>query len=403
MAISACATRPSCRTGRGQASRWSFSRLRNRLDANISQQLGNGGSLYLNGSSQLERRRAGGQLLGRLQQPVARRQFSISAQRLRTTTGFSSGDRRGGTSTLFSPEPVHSAGRRGTRVADPEQLPDPDISGGTQLTSGVSGMLGKGRGLLLAVGLPAATAGRPRSASLDYRLPQVNSAPTSRQGPGYRRLSVRPRGGLVAHSGGITAAQTPGGRSAWIHAPNARGAAAQPREAGSTARLYAVIPTCALLVEQRTTSTPTAWPTRIELDRSPTWRPPPERWCASTIWCQGPCWIAGRRAPPPFAGSARCPQQAAGERRRQTRLVLRFKLDRDSGSRCAGATSHTQQCLVDYTRWAARDGASDPTPGMSSRRPPKPRKHTTRSAWDDVARPGVLLALAGDDTPPRCP
>ncbi|MBN0106053.1 fimbria/pilus outer membrane usher protein, partial [Pseudomonas aeruginosa] len=29
----------------------SFSRLRNRLDANISQQLGNGGNLYLNGSS----------------------------------------------------------------------------------------------------------------------------------------------------------------------------------------------------------------------------------------------------------------------------------------------------------------------------------------------------------------
>ena len=54
----------------------SFSRLRNRLDANISQQLGNGGNLperLL--AALLERRRAGGQLLRRLQQPVARRQL----------------------------------------------------------------------------------------------------------------------------------------------------------------------------------------------------------------------------------------------------------------------------------------------------------------------------------------
>ena len=135
----------------------SFSRLRNRLDANISQQLGNGGNLYLNGSSQ--RYWSGGGRAVNFSVGYSNQwrdvSYSISAQRLRSHyEGFSSGDKRGETSTLFSLNLSIPLGG-GTRVADPEQLPDPRQQQRNPAHQRGFRHAGQAwRGLLLAVGLP---------------------------------------------------------------------------------------------------------------------------------------------------------------------------------------------------------------------------------------------------------
>ena len=173
----------------------SFSRLRNRLDANISQQLGNGGNLYLNGSSQ--RYWSGGGRAVNFSVGYSNQwrdvSYSISAQRLRSHyEGFSSGDKRGETSTLFSLNlsiPLGGAGRGSPTLSS---YLTRDSNSGTQLTSGVSGMLGK-RGeasYSLSASHDRDSRQTSKSASLDYRLPQVELGSSLSQGPGYRQLSL---------------------------------------------------------------------------------------------------------------------------------------------------------------------------------------------------------------------
>ncbi|WP_142675635.1 fimbria/pilus outer membrane usher protein, partial [Klebsiella pneumoniae] len=99
--------------------------------------------------------------------------YSISAQRLRSHyEGFSSGDRRGETSTLFSLNlsiPLGGAGRGSPTLSS---YLTRDSNSGTQLTSGVSGMLGK-RGeasYSLSASHDRDSRQTSKSASLDYRL-----------------------------------------------------------------------------------------------------------------------------------------------------------------------------------------------------------------------------------------
>ena len=177
----------------------SFSRLRNRLDANISQQLGNGGNLYLNGSSQ--RYWSGGGRAVNFSVGYSNQwrdvSYSISAQRLRSHyEGFSSGDRRGETSTLFGLNlsiPLGGAGRGSPTLSS---YLTRDSNSGTQLTSGVSGMLASVARPPTRCRPPmTATAGRPRRApasTIDCR--RSNSAPASRRDRAIGSCRSRPRG-----------------------------------------------------------------------------------------------------------------------------------------------------------------------------------------------------------------
>lgn len=218
----------------------SFSRLRNRLDANISQQLGNGGNLYLNGSSQ--RYWSGGGRAVNFSVGYSNQwrdvSYSISAQRLRSHyEGFSSGDRRGETSTLFSLNlsiPLGGAGRGSPTLSS---YLTRDSNSGTQLTSGVSGMLGK-RGeasYSLSASHDRDSRQTSKSASLDYRLPQVELGSSLSQGPGYRQLSVKAAGAWSRTAAGSPRHKPWARRSAWStrQTPGARLPAT--REAGSTA------------------------------------------------------------------------------------------------------------------------------------------------------------------------
>ncbi len=198
----------------------SFSRLRNRLDANISQQLGNGGNLYLNGSSQ--RYWSGGGRAVNFSVGYSNQwrdvSYSISAQRLRSQyEGFSSGDRRGETSTLFSLNlsiPLGGAGRGSPTLSS---YLTRDSNSGTQLTSGVSGMLGK-RGeasYSLSASHDRDSRQTSKSASLDYRLPQVELGSSLSQGPGYRQLSVKAAGAWSRTAAGSPRHKPWARRSAW--------------------------------------------------------------------------------------------------------------------------------------------------------------------------------------------
>ncbi len=338
----------------------SFSRLRNRLDANISQQLGNGGNLYLNGSSQ--RYWSGGGRAVNFSVGYSNQwrdvSYSISAQRLRSHyEGFSSGDKRGETSTLFSLNlsiPLGGAGRGSPTLSS---YLTRDSNSGTQLTSGVSGMLGK-RGeasYSLSASHDRDSRQTSKSASLDYRLPQVELGSSLSQGPGYRQLSLKAAGGLVAHSGGITAAQTLGETIGLVHAPNARGAAAGYSGSRVDRHGYAVIPNLLPYQLNSVDLDPNGMADEIEL-RSSSRNVAPT--AGAVVRLDYPTRVARpllvdsrmpSGEPLPFAAEVLDAHsgQSVGAVGQGSRLVLRVEQDRGS-VRVRWGNEPQQQCLVDY-------------------------------------------------------
>ncbi|MFJ1257782.1 fimbria/pilus outer membrane usher protein [Cupriavidus sp. CuC1] len=231
------------------ASTDSFSRMRSRVDANISQQLGtSGGSVYLNGSS-LQYWKQRGQVLSftlGYSNQWRGNTYSVSVQRVQNAASGGSlyGGRSRGNSTLVSLNLSIPLGKsaRGAPVLNTFATHDDRV--GTQVSSGVSGLIDeRGRGSYSLSGnyddRRSATSG---SASINYRLPDVTLGASIGQGQGYRQASASAQGGVVMHPGGISLAQTLGETIGVVHAPDALGAQAGYSGASVDRRGYAIVP-----------------------------------------------------------------------------------------------------------------------------------------------------------------
>ncbi|MGC5700110.1 fimbrial biogenesis outer membrane usher protein [Pseudomonas sp. NFXW11] len=206
----------------------SFARVRNRLDANINQRLGEGGgSFFLTGSSLNYWNRSGraqSYTLGYSDQ-LWGSSYSLSAQRLRGSSGLSSGrDNRENTLYSFSLSiPLGAQSRRATQL---NAYINHDQQTGAHYSTGLSGSVGE-RGDL-SYGLSVAHDAQPGdtsgNANLSYYLPQVSLSSSYSQGRDYRSQSLGASGGMLLHSGGLTLSQTLSETAALVHAPHAEGA-----------------------------------------------------------------------------------------------------------------------------------------------------------------------------------
>ncbi|KAF1004502.1 MAG: Outer membrane usher protein HtrE [Pseudomonas sp.] len=223
-----------------------LSRLRNRMDVSISQHLW-GGSLYFNSSSQRYWNRGGSALNYSIGYSNSWHDISytLAAQRLRTEQkGDTPADDDTQSSTQITLNISMPLGGEGRRRTTLNSFVSRASDAGTQITTGVSGVLGAQGNSSYSV---SASHDRERrttteNASLDFRLPQTEIGTSLSRGPGYRQLSLSATGGLVAHRGGLTASQALGETIGVIHAPNAKGARVGYSDSRIDGRGYAIIP-----------------------------------------------------------------------------------------------------------------------------------------------------------------
>ncbi|MEN5093290.1 fimbria/pilus outer membrane usher protein [Pseudomonas protegens] len=224
----------------------SFARVRNRLDANINQQLGAGaGSFYLSGSSLNYWNRSGraqSYSLGYSNQWRGS-SYSLSVQRLRGSSGFSGiGSNSENTLFSFSLSVPLSEGRR--RSSQLNSYITHDQNSGAHYSSGVSGSLGErdDASYGLSVAHDAQERNTSGNANLSYYLPQVSLSSSFSQGRDYRAQSLGASGGMILHSGGLTFSQTLSETAALVHAPHAQGASVGYSGGRVDGQGYAVLP-----------------------------------------------------------------------------------------------------------------------------------------------------------------
>ncbi len=339
----------------------SFSRLRNRVDANISQQLGaGGGHLYLNGSAQRYWSHGGRAVNFSVGYSNQWRDvsYTLSAQRLRSQyEGFSDRERGGASSTLFSLSVSIPLGGPGRGSPTLSSYLTHDSASGTQLTSGVSGLLGRRDELSYAL---SASHDRERgetskNASLDYRLPQVELGSSLSQGPGYRQVSLKASGGLVAHAGGLTATQMLGETIALVHAADALGARAGYAGNRVDRSGYAVVPNLIPYQSNSIDLDPLGMPEAVELKASSRNVAPT---AGAVVRLEYPTRIARpllvdsrmpSGEPLPFAAEVVDAQSGenVGAVGQGSRLVLRVERERGT-LRVRWGDAPDQQCLLDY-------------------------------------------------------
>lgn len=337
----------------------SFSRLRNRVDANISQQLG-GGNLFLNGSSQRYWSRGGRAVNFSIGYSNQWRDvsYTLSAQRLRSQyEGFSERDRGGVSSTLFSLSVSVPLGGPGRGSPTLSSYLSHDSESGTQVTSGVSGVLGQRDQISYAL---SAAHDRDRgettkNASLDYRLPQVELGSSLSQGPGFRQVSLKASGGLVAHAGGLTASQMLGETIGLVHAADALGARAGYSGNRVDGSGYAVVPNLIPYQSNSIDLDPLGMSEAVELKASSRNVAPT---AGAVVRLDYPTRIAQpllidsrmpSGEPLPFAAEVLDARsgESVGAVGQGSRLVLRVERERGT-LRVHWGDEPGQQCLIDY-------------------------------------------------------
>jgi len=223
-----------------------FARVRDRLDVNVNQQLGEGaGQLYATGSSLQYWNRQGQTLnfaLGYSNQWRGN-SYSFMAQRMRASFR-KAGAGAGADNTFFSVSlsiPLGREGRRGTTI---NSYASHDKSSGAHYTSGVSGTLDKAGDATYSVSASHDQRQRETStsASFNYFLPEVSLSSSFSRGSDYRQESLGASGGMVLHSGGLTFAQTLSETTGLVYAPDAKGARVGYSDTRVDGRGYAVLP-----------------------------------------------------------------------------------------------------------------------------------------------------------------
>ncbi|AZQ51082.1 fimbria/pilus outer membrane usher protein [Burkholderia cenocepacia] len=223
-----------------------FPRLRNRVDVNISQQIGKAGNVYLNGSSLSYWAGRGQTLSFTLGYSKQWRDVTLSAsvQRVRNlSAGMSSFGRPAG-NTLASVSVSIPLDRNARRAPTFNTLVTHDSSAGTSSMAGVSGRFGaQGDG---SYSLSATYDGSNRASSgsvgVGYRMPTASLAGNFGMGSGYQQASLSASGGLVVHPGGVTPGPTLGETVGVVRAPDAQGASVGNSDARVNRFGYAIVP-----------------------------------------------------------------------------------------------------------------------------------------------------------------
>ncbi|WP_431822262.1 fimbria/pilus outer membrane usher protein [Burkholderia sp. F1] len=223
-----------------------FPRLRNRVDLNISQQIGRAGNVYLNGSSLSYWAGRGQTLSFTLGYSKQWRDLTLSAsvQRVRNMSAGMPGFGRAAGNTLASVSVSIPLDRNARRAPTFSTLVTNDSSAGTSATAGVSGRFGaQGDG---SYSLSASYDGSNRASSgsvgAGYRLPAVALAGNLGLGRDYQQASLSASGGMVVHPGGVTPGPTLGETVGVVRAPDAYGASVGNTDARVNRFGYAIVP-----------------------------------------------------------------------------------------------------------------------------------------------------------------
>lgn len=249
-----------------------FSRMRDRLDVNISQQLkATGGHFYASGSALNYWNRQGKTLSFSTGYSNQWRGNSYSFAVQRTLgQNRSSGRRAVSSNTTLSLTLTIPLGRetRGATVLN--NFVSHDQSTGTHLTSGVSGTVDDAGKASYAVAVSRDDKQRETShnASLNYSLPQVALSSSFSQSSDYRQASIGASGGMILHPGGLTFAQTLSETSGLVYAPHAKGAGVGYSGARVNGSGYAVVPSLTPFQLNTVDIDPQGMPDDVELQVS---------------------------------------------------------------------------------------------------------------------------------------
>ncbi len=223
-----------------------FSRLRNRVDVNVSQQIGRAGNLYLNGSALSYWAQQGRTLSFTLGYSTQWRDVTMTAsvQRVRSGSAGTFSFGRGASSTIASLNLSIPLDRNSRRAPTLNLLSTHDSNAGTSTTAGLSGRFGERNDGSYSVssGYDSNNRATSGNAGIGYRLPVAALAANLGVGRGYRQFSASAIGGLVLHPGGLTAGPTLGETVGVVQAPDALGAAVANSSARLNRRGYAVVP-----------------------------------------------------------------------------------------------------------------------------------------------------------------
>ncbi|MGE7956808.1 fimbria/pilus outer membrane usher protein [Pseudomonas sp. NPDC089530] len=346
----------------------SFARVRDRLDVNLSQQLGaTGGQFYVSGSSLKywnQKSQALNFAMGYSDQWQGN-SYSFSVQRMEGRSGRS-GHRTENNDTVFSFTLTIPLGRETRGGTTLNNFVRHDQRTGAHLSSGVSGTLDEAGKASYALSLARNEQQRQttRNASFNYFLPEVALSSSYSEGSDYRQASIGASGGLVLHSGGVTFAQTLSETTGLVYAPHAEGAAVGYSGARVNSSGYAVVPSLTPFQLNTVDVDPQGIPDDVELQASSRNTAPvagavvrlsyPTRKARSFLVDS----LQPNGAHLPFAALATDAESGAemGAVGQGSRLVLRSEKDRGT-IRVEWGDEPWQQCLIDY-RLPERDGAS---------------------------------------------
>ncbi len=224
----------------------SFARLRNRVDLNVSQQVGRSGSVYANGSA-LSYWAGGGQSLSfTLGYSTQWRDATLTAsvQRVRNLSARQSSFGGGSDSTLVSVNVSIPLGRNTRRAPIFSTFMTQDSSAGTSVNASLAGRFGeRGDG---SYSLSSSYDGNSRAPSgsfgVGYQLPAASLSASIGIGSDYQQASASATGALVLHPGGLTPAPTLSETIGVVHAPHARGALVANTSARVDRFGYAIVP-----------------------------------------------------------------------------------------------------------------------------------------------------------------
>lgn len=204
-------------------------RQRSRLDANLSQALGDGrGSFWLNGNTTTFWNRGGTTTSFSLgySNSLGPAQYSLSAQRLRESFRVQTGgtprqDREDTQLNLTISMPL---GRSSNRSVNVQSSVDHSAASGTSSRLGLSGSAGDDRQWNYSASVRDSRSGTSASLNGGHMSPYGSVSAGYTQGNSNSQYNVGASGALLLHGGGLTVAQQLGETMALIRAEGAKGA-----------------------------------------------------------------------------------------------------------------------------------------------------------------------------------
>ncbi|MCY1226659.1 Outer membrane usher protein HtrE [compost metagenome] len=205
-------------------------RLRHRMDASVNQDLGDKGSMYLNGSVVQYWNRPGNALNYSMgyRNHWGRVSYALSLQRVLDLSAggalYTPGRGRSTVVTLNLSIPL--GGRSSMNAPMFSSYTSHSNVSGTDTAASVAGALGDSGRLnySLSASRSSRDAAAAASGSLDYGGTVASVGASVSQGSGYRQAGLRAQGGVLAHRGGVTLSSSLGETVGLVRAPDAEDA-----------------------------------------------------------------------------------------------------------------------------------------------------------------------------------